>query len=72
MKNKLLDLYSDYLISQNRLATATGLSDLMEGQISHDQVTRMLNRSHFSSKDLWEWVKSCHAKKLHTKHSKQI
>jgi len=30
----------------------------MEGQISHDQVTRMLNQSHFSSKDLWKWVQS--------------
>ena len=31
--NKVLDLYSDYLISQNKLATATGLSDLVDGQI---------------------------------------
>lgn len=55
--NKVLDLYSDYLISQNKLATATGLSDLMDGQISHDKVTRLLNRSDFNSKDLWEFVK---------------
>ena len=48
----MLDLYSDYLISQNKLATATGLSDLMSGEISHDKVTRLLNGSNFGSKDL--------------------
>ncbi len=28
MNKELLDIYSDYLISQNHYATATGLSDL--------------------------------------------
>ena len=41
--DKLLDLYSDYLIAQNKYATAKGLSDLLDGQISHDKVTRFLN-----------------------------
>ena len=27
----MLDLYSDYLIFQNKYATATGLSDLVDG-----------------------------------------
>ena len=27
MANKILDIYSDYLICQNKYATATGLSD---------------------------------------------
>ncbi|QGN77087.1 hypothetical protein [Piscirickettsia salmonis] len=31
MNKELLDIYSDYLISQNHYATATGLSDLLEG-----------------------------------------
>ena len=35
----LLDIYTDYLIAQNQHATATGLSDLLEGQISHDKIT---------------------------------
>ncbi len=55
--HKILDLYSDYLISQNTLATATGLSDIMNGEISHDRITRFLNGSKFNSKDLWEFVK---------------
>ena len=37
--NKMLDLYSDYLIAQNQYATAVGLSDLLEGRMSHDKVT---------------------------------
>lgn len=54
---KLLDIYSDYLISQNKYATATGLSALLDGEISHDKVTRFLNKEEFDSKDLWKYVK---------------
>jgi len=57
MNKNLLDIYSDYLITQNHHATATGLRDLLDGQISHDKVTRFLNTSDFSSKDLWEYIK---------------
>lgn len=55
--NEMLDIYSDYLIAQNQYATAVGLSDLLEGRMSHDKVTRFLNREDFTSKDLWEYVK---------------
>lgn len=57
MKERLLDIYSDYLIAQSQLATATGLSALLEGHLSHDQITRFLNKNEFSSKDLWYYVK---------------
>ena len=50
--NKMLDLYSDYLIAQNKYATAMGLSELLEGRISHDKVTKFLNGQEFSSKDI--------------------
>ena len=30
----MLDIYTDYLISQNKYATATGLSDMVDGEIS--------------------------------------
>ena len=53
----MLELYSDYLLSQHYLATATGLSRLMEGPISHDQVTRFLNNEQFGSKELWKYIK---------------
>jgi hypothetical protein len=39
---KLLDLYSDYLISPFGQTTATGLSMLLNGEVSHDQVQRSL------------------------------
>ncbi|MEA3351709.1 MAG: hypothetical protein U9Q82_13910 [Chloroflexota bacterium] len=41
MNKKTLDLYTDYLISSFGQTTATGLSKLMDGEISHDQVSRM-------------------------------
>ena len=57
MNRELLDIYTDYLISQNQYATATGLSRLLDGYISHDQITRFLNRETLTSKDLWQYVK---------------
>jgi hypothetical protein len=58
MSKELLDIYTDYLICQNKYATATGLSDLMSGEISHDKITRFLNKSTLESKDLWLYIKS--------------
>ena len=57
LKEQLLDIYTDYLISQNKYATATGLEDLLEGTISHDKVSRFLRNSEFGSKDVWKYVK---------------
>jgi nanoRNase/pAp phosphatase (c-di-AMP/oligoRNAs hydrolase) len=48
-----LDIYTDYLISSTGPTTATGLSKLYDGTISHDQVTRLLTNSYLESKDLW-------------------
>ena len=58
MSKELLDIYTDYLISQNSYATATGLSNLLDGQISHDKITRFLNKEQFCAKDLWQYVKA--------------
>lgn len=57
MPQDILDIYTDYLISQNQYATATGLSNLLDGEISHDKITRFLNGKEHSSKDLWGYVK---------------
>lgn len=57
MDNKLLDLYSDYLISSFSYTTATGLSELTEGAVSHDKVTRFLAKRAYTTKDLWMKVK---------------
>ena len=55
--NEYIDFYTDFLISQFGYATATGLSAMMDGEISHDQITRFLNNNEFTSKDLWKRVK---------------
>ena len=57
MSSNLLDIYSDYLICQNKHATATGLSDMLSGDISHDKITRYLNYEDLGSKDLWRYNK---------------
>jgi hypothetical protein len=58
MKNgKLLDLYSDYLISAFGQTTATGLSSLLDGEVSHDQIQRFLASEEQTSADLWRIVK---------------
>lgn len=55
--NEMLDIYSDYLIAQNQYASAVGLSDLLEGWISHDKITRFLNAKDLTSRELWKYVK---------------
>jgi hypothetical protein len=57
MDKQLLDLYSDYLLCSFGLTTATGLSTLLDGAISHDKITRFLSGSDFTSADLWHLVK---------------
>ena len=57
MNRDLVDLYSDYLLSSFGATTATGLSDLLEGTLSHDQITRFLSQQRFDSKTLWQLVK---------------
>lgn len=57
MNTELLEIYSDYLLSSFGQATATGLSNLLDGELSHDQVTRFLNRDDYDSKTLWQQVK---------------
>jgi hypothetical protein len=52
-----LDLYTDYLLSSVGRTTATGLSRVLDGYLSHDQITRMFSGNGFTSKDLWHEVK---------------
>ena len=57
MKKDDLDLYTDYLLSTFGAATATGLSAMVEGEVSHDRITRFLSAQEYTSKDLWRQVK---------------
>jgi hypothetical protein len=57
MDKKLLELYSDYIISSFGQITATGLSRASSGMISHDKITRFLSEKELDSKQLWKLVK---------------
>ena len=57
MDKQVLEIYSDYLISSFSYTTATGLSRLTDGLLSHDKVTRFLSNREYDSKDLWLMVK---------------
>lgn len=57
MNKALLDLYSDYLLSSFSLATATGLSEMVDQAYSHDQITRFLGEEPYSQKEYWQTVK---------------
>jgi hypothetical protein len=58
MDKRKLELYTDYLISNYGYATATGLSAMVNGAVSHDQITRFLSEREYTSKDLWLSVKA--------------
>ena len=57
MNREILDFYTDYLISSFSQTTATGLSYLMDGSITHDTGTNFLAEEEFTSADLWKLVK---------------
>ena len=57
MDKSMLNLYTDYLISLFGPTTATGLSRLVDGEVSHDQLTRFLASPAKTSADLWRIVK---------------
>lgn len=57
MEKDLLDLYSDYLLSSFSHVTATGLSRMTGGEVSHDRITRFLASEEMDSRALWRLVK---------------
>jgi DDE superfamily endonuclease len=57
MNKDLLELYSDYLISAFGHTTATGLSKMTGGAVSHDKITRFLSEKELNSPKLWRLVK---------------
>ena len=57
MDKSVVDIYTDYLISSFGQTTATGLSALLGGTLSHDRISRFLKAQTASSADLWQLVK---------------
>ncbi len=54
---ELLDIYSDSLISAFGPTTATGLAAILDGQLSHDRIQRLLASEQRTSADVWRIVK---------------
>jgi hypothetical protein len=54
----IADLYADYLLASFGATTATGLRELLEGEISHDQVPRYLAGTKKTATALWRTGKS--------------
>jgi hypothetical protein len=52
-----LDLYTAYLVSSTGPTTATGLSRLLDGALSHDPITRWLSSTSWGSPALWRQAK---------------
>ena len=52
-----LSLYTDYLLSTPRYATATGLSAALGGGLSHDKITRWLSAEYLDSRAVWKAAK---------------
>lgn len=58
MENKIVfELYIDYLLSSFGQVTATSLSYLTDGVISHDRITRSLSMPEYGPQDLWKYIK---------------
>lgn len=55
--SSVMDLYTDYLISSCGLATATSMSAVLDNQVSHDRITRLLSSGYINSRRLWSDVK---------------
>jgi hypothetical protein len=53
----IADLYAAYLLASFGATTATGLSQRLKGEISHDQVTRYLAGTKKTAAALWRTVK---------------
>ena len=58
MRSCTLDLYTDYLLSSTGPTTATGLSRLLDGALSHDQITRWLRSVSYGSAQVWRQAKA--------------
>jgi hypothetical protein len=60
MKTKQLEIYTDYLISNaGGLGMVTALSAMLDGEVSHDQVTQFLSEREYDPKDLWMRTGAC-------------
>jgi hypothetical protein len=55
MNKESLELYTDYLLSTFGYATSTGLSRLVEGRVTHDQITHYMSKENSRQKIYGPW-----------------
>ncbi|MEZ4688201.1 MAG: hypothetical protein R3B47_19710 [Bacteroidia bacterium] len=62
----LFDLYVDYLMVSSDQVTATGLSEAVDGSVSHDKITLTTGQSPelFESQSYWKRIKPVVRKRL--------
>lgn len=59
--NNLSELYEELLLISPGLVTATGISKVMDNEVSHDKITRLLSGGTFSEIYIWRKAKPlCH------------
>jgi hypothetical protein len=56
--DKLIDLYTDFLVYTPDVASCTALSEVLQGEVSHDKFTRMLSKGVLNSKKVWQETKA--------------
>lgn len=54
---ELMDLYTDFLTSSPNIASSLLFSEVLNNQISHDAITRMLAQNELSQKEYWRSIK---------------
>jgi len=57
MRSHILDLYSEFLLVSPGQTSATLMSEMLNKDLSHDQITRALTEYPYGSRDLWHTVK---------------
>ncbi len=54
---ELMDLYTDFLTSSPNLASSLVLAQVLNGEFSHDSITRMLAQPELDQKAYWKSIK---------------
>ena len=57
MTKPMIDLYTDFLLTSTKQTSATRLSTILDGVVSHDKITRELSSQALNHDDFWKIIK---------------